>query len=263
MGEVRTAAACGTGLTAVLVLATGSMLDRPDGAAMDALAAAAPTPLASVSGAVVSIADPRQAVLLLAATSVMALIVGGFARALTACVLLLAANGVGLLLDGCCVRTFVTPDGAVAQASAPSNHLLAVASCTAALALVVPRALLGPLVACGTSATALVGAGLLITRTHAPSDLLASLLLVGAVTGVATHARRRGVRHRPLSAPGAAAVLIAGAAVIGLIVHERAPREVEAVARAMLDAPGAIAPVAVAGVLAGLLAHLCIGRSST
>jgi membrane-associated phospholipid phosphatase len=212
---VRVAAVLGLALVVLLALARGTALDGLDRVALEVVAELSPPSLTAVSGLVLSLADPRQALLLGAATVVVVALVGARPAAVAAVLLLVAANGLGLLLDGCCERVVTGTDGLPIDASAPSNHVIAVASCAAALGLAVPRPLLGAVVAVAVPVVTSVAAGVLLRRTHAATDVLASLLLVAALARAAAEVRL-GAGAPLVRRPGL--VLLAAAAVVAVVL---------------------------------------------
>jgi membrane-associated phospholipid phosphatase len=104
--------------------------------------------------------------------------------------------------------------------SLPSGHTTVVASSAAALALVAPRALTPPVAAFAAFATALTGASTVVAGWHRPSDVLATLTVTLAWTGIAAllvRSDRRGVPPVGLLAW----IASAGALVVLIVVGVR------------------------------------------
>lgn len=179
-----------------------------------------------VASAVVQLADPAQAIVLIAAFGVVAAALTRPARAAAALLVLLTANAAGLLLEPLAVRRIVLqgPISFDVTASAPSNHTILVGSLAVAAALVVAPRWRAAILAAGLGATASVALALLRIAAHSPVDLLLSLLVVATATVASIRIapwldQRLPARVGPLPAPGpvAAAVLL-GVGVLVLVL---------------------------------------------
>jgi membrane-associated phospholipid phosphatase len=247
----------------VLAATSDDAVRRLDGSVLEVVRRELGLAAVVAAEAIVDLGNPRQAVVLIAAVLVVAALNAPPARVVAIAVLLVGANGTGLLLEGCCERRVPTVLAGIAfdtPASAPSNHTILVASVGLAAMLVVPRALLGLTTALAAAATGAMAASLLVLAAHVSSDIVAGLLLVAGwlLVAVAVEPALRAVLPAragplPLRRAGIGVVALAGLAIAWVFGH-RAEGRVGVVADAVQERPKPV----VAGVLLALLAGAAV-----
>lgn len=192
------------GAAAVVVLYVVAVLDRTGRAADESAMRAAMRLGADVRGELLSLLDLVAVPTVALAVVVLAGLALARGRGSTAVAVVAIVLGAQLVTQ--VVKASLVRPGSDDVNSLPSGHVTLVASLGVALVLVVPR-LLRPLASTAALAvTAIAGAATMIVGWHRPSDVLAAIAVVVAVTGAVALAGAVGAgtlrpgRARPRSA---------------------------------------------------------------
>ena len=197
------AAALGAvGVVAVYVLAVVDPAGRALDEAVLSWAAALGSPVQSEVLAGLGLVGTTSVLVAVAGLAGVALVRGRPARAAVVVAVVLAAQAVTQTLKA------VLPRAGTDGNSLPSGHVTVVASLVVAAVLVLPRALRPVVAVAGVGLVAVTGVLTMLADWHRPSDVLAAVLVVVAVTGVALAVEAvvsPAPPRRPAGSPGSGA----------------------------------------------------------
>lgn len=176
--------ACVASLVLLTLIAYGiDPFQRLDATALSHFGARGETELGSLAGVLVHLADPLPLLAMLIGVCGLALYLGRRREALAAVLLVAGANVTTQVLKIALAHPRYQPvlgEHQLGPIAFPSGHSTAAASIALALLLVAPRAWKLPAALLGACFAAAVGASILVSFWHYPSDVLGGALVASA-----------------------------------------------------------------------------------